>query len=240
MINFFRKIRKQLADDNKPLKYFRYAIGEIVLVVIGILIALSINNWNENRKQIQIERIILTDIKKDLIQTKEDLLYNVEYHKYQIKIYEELLYNIEVIKVYNDSLASKFAELIYWASPYLTLATYENLKLDKGIDIIRNDSLKKQIVSLHVMTFKTFIGDIEREEWINTETISRPTIMKYFYFISSYNVVPKNYDALVTDKDFLSALNFIIDLRGRSLAETEYNIVEIQKVISAISNVLDK
>ncbi len=50
MINFFRKTRKKLADDNKPLKYARYAIGEIVLVVIGILIALSINNWNEGRK----------------------------------------------------------------------------------------------------------------------------------------------------------------------------------------------
>ena len=57
MINFFRKIRKKLADDNKPLKYMRYAIGEIVLVVIGILIALSINNWNEvrinNQKEIE-------------------------------------------------------------------------------------------------------------------------------------------------------------------------------------------
>ncbi len=51
MINFFRKIRKQLSNDNKPLKYVRYAIGEIVLVVIGILIALQINNWNEKRKQ---------------------------------------------------------------------------------------------------------------------------------------------------------------------------------------------
>jgi hypothetical protein len=49
MINFFRKIRKQLADDNKPLKYARYAIGEIVLVMIGILLALQVNNWNEDR-----------------------------------------------------------------------------------------------------------------------------------------------------------------------------------------------
>ena len=46
MINFFRKIRKKLADDDKPIKYMRYAVGDIVLVVIGILIALSINNWN--------------------------------------------------------------------------------------------------------------------------------------------------------------------------------------------------
>ena len=50
MIPFFRRIRKQFADDNKPLKYMRYAIGEILLVIIGILIALYINNKNEIAK----------------------------------------------------------------------------------------------------------------------------------------------------------------------------------------------
>ena len=58
MIPFFRKIRKKLADDNKPIKYLRYAIGEIVLVVIGILIALQINNWNQNRIQLKQEQKI--------------------------------------------------------------------------------------------------------------------------------------------------------------------------------------
>ncbi len=66
MINFFRKIRKKLADDNKPLKYMRYAIGEIVLVVIGILIALSINNWNENRINKLKETQFLESFKEDL------------------------------------------------------------------------------------------------------------------------------------------------------------------------------
>ena len=71
MIPFFRKLRKKMADDNRPLKYMRYAIGEIVLVVIGILIALSINNWNEERKtklkaQVYIEQIIY-DIAKDTL-----------------------------------------------------------------------------------------------------------------------------------------------------------------------------
>ena len=46
MIPFFRKTRKKMADDNKPMKYMRYAVGEIALVVIWILIALSINNWD--------------------------------------------------------------------------------------------------------------------------------------------------------------------------------------------------
>jgi hypothetical protein len=70
MINFFRKIRKQLADQNKPLKYFRYALGEIVLVMVGILLALQVNNWNETRKDQQELRNILQSIVVDM---KEDV-----------------------------------------------------------------------------------------------------------------------------------------------------------------------
>jgi len=51
MVNFFRKIRKQLANENKFQKYFRYAFGEVALIMIGIFMALQLNNWNENRKQ---------------------------------------------------------------------------------------------------------------------------------------------------------------------------------------------
>ena len=52
MIKFFRNIRQTLINEGKTSRYFKYAIGEIVLVVIGILIALSINNWNDQRKAI--------------------------------------------------------------------------------------------------------------------------------------------------------------------------------------------
>ena len=53
MIKFFRSIRRQLLSQNRFNKYLIYAIGEIVLVVVGILIALSINNWNEGEKKIK-------------------------------------------------------------------------------------------------------------------------------------------------------------------------------------------
>jgi len=66
MIKFFRNIRKQLLDEGKTGKYFKYAIGEIVLVVIGILIALQINNWNEHRKTNQALKIALSNIINDL------------------------------------------------------------------------------------------------------------------------------------------------------------------------------
>ena len=60
-----------MADDNKPLKYMRYAIGEIVLVVIGILIALQINNWNETRKEKIIESKLISQLYDELIVNKE-------------------------------------------------------------------------------------------------------------------------------------------------------------------------
>ncbi len=78
MIPFFRKIRKKLADDNKPLKYLRYAIGEIVLVVIGILIALQINNWNQWRQEREVEKTVLEQLKEDYLSNLAQLEQKME------------------------------------------------------------------------------------------------------------------------------------------------------------------
>ncbi len=74
MIKFFKNIRHETLTDNPPdgragkfSKYPRYAFGEILLVVIGILIALQINNWNENRKASLLEIVTLRNLKEDLI-----------------------------------------------------------------------------------------------------------------------------------------------------------------------------
>jgi len=66
MLPFFRKIRFQLAQDNQFLKYSRYAIGEIILVVIGILIAIQFNNWNEQRQTEKQQGLLLLSLKEDL------------------------------------------------------------------------------------------------------------------------------------------------------------------------------
>ena len=68
MIKFFRKIRYNLMSENKTAKYFKYAIGEIILVVIGILIALQINNWNEKQKDIEKEQQILLSLREEFKQ----------------------------------------------------------------------------------------------------------------------------------------------------------------------------
>jgi hypothetical protein len=62
MIKLFRKIRQNLLFEGKTGKYFKYAIGEIILVMIGILLALQVNNWNENRLKQKKEYVLLTSI----------------------------------------------------------------------------------------------------------------------------------------------------------------------------------
>jgi hypothetical protein len=93
MIPFFRKIRYQLAKDNQFLKYSRYAIGEIVLVVVGILIALQINNWQQNRKNDEARRNyyhqLLHDLEKDRILI-EGFLLEIDSFEVRLQSYKEI------------------------------------------------------------------------------------------------------------------------------------------------------
>ena len=73
MLKFFRSIRQNLLTEDRTTKYFKYAIGEIVLVVIGILIALQINNWNEQRKANTLEGEYYCRLLEDLIQDGEQI-----------------------------------------------------------------------------------------------------------------------------------------------------------------------
>ena len=90
MIKFFRHIRKSLLMENKTGKYLKYAIGEIVLVVIGILIALSINNWNEQKK----ENNTATILAKSLI---EDLNKDADFLKNALSFSEEKIKNCDIL-----------------------------------------------------------------------------------------------------------------------------------------------
>jgi hypothetical protein len=85
MLRFFSNIRYKLAAENRAAKYLRYSVGEILLVVIGILIALQVNNWNENRKNAKIEANYLASIRSEIkIDTATVNAYLI--NKYEINI----------------------------------------------------------------------------------------------------------------------------------------------------------
>lgn len=116
MLNFFRKIRKQLLSNIKLGGYLIYALGEIVLVVAGILIALKINNWNGEINRINKGQETLLDIKKNIKYNTLQFQKDIDITRELIRSIDILLENIKFIKIYVDSLDVHFRRVSYWSS----------------------------------------------------------------------------------------------------------------------------
>ena len=178
MIKFFRKIRQRLLSQNKFSKYLLYAIGEIILVVIGILIALQINNWNEHQKELKQEKLILSNINSEFKQN-----YNLlKKHKAQyqdVRNSTNILMSIigqseSELKTYNlDSLISIVID-VYDYSP--TENTLTEILASGKLSLISSDSLKKALFTWSA------ISDDKEEAWEtldqNNQTMFLPYLAK--------------------------------------------------------------
>ena len=149
MIKFFRHIRQKLIMENKTSKYFKYAIGEIVLVVIGILIALQVNNWNETRleqKRIrQYAKSLIEDLKND-IEMLEVSQFQAEEKYKAIDSLRQLVNRTPYTELSNTDLYMIAHDIIY--RPYKwNRSTINELKNSGGLRYITNDSLQKMLVA---------------------------------------------------------------------------------------------
>ena len=160
MIKFFRKIRQKLLSENKFSKYLIYAIGEIVLVVIGILIALQLNNLNERNKLQAKEIEILNDFKRSLDNDLFGLntsIKRVESTKSSMKI---IIAHMESDLPYSDSLNNHFGNTMNTWTSNVNRSVYESLK-SEGLDIISNKDLRQNIANLYDIII---IGQKERND----------------------------------------------------------------------------
>ena len=150
MIKFFRKIRQNLLSEGKTGKYLKYAIGEIILVVIGILIALQINNWNESNKLKKEETLYLKRLKTDL--EKDTLYYNNNIDRANLLIDRNYTF---LKKLYDEQKSidegRTLMNLPLWDSEYLTIQdnTYSELVSSGKLNIISNPTLKVAVVDFY-------------------------------------------------------------------------------------------
>ncbi len=151
MISFFRKIRHSLLSENKTGKYLKYAVGEIVLVVIGILIALQINNWNENRKDRRAEAAYLQEL-------LEDFEINLGRSRRVISRLEEVIPKLigvleqsalEEPTISADSLNRDFILIQSMPAYTSTDRTYDNLIGSGDFKLITRPELKTAIASYY-------------------------------------------------------------------------------------------
>ena len=143
MTKLFRKIRFDLMQTGKTAKYIKYAIGEIILVVIGILIALQINNWNENQKSKKDERYVLTEILKNLEEDAvlvDEIIGQRQKAKNAVIVLQKFM-NSETKEP--DSLQYYMANLLTFERYFPINNAYEILK-SKGLQL-SNDGLTTKI-----------------------------------------------------------------------------------------------
>ena len=149
MFKFFKNIRKSLVMKNNTSKYIKYAIGEIVLVVIGILIALWINNLNEKRKDNNKEEAILEELNKDFKDNLNQFLTIKKLHIQSLKSTVEFkkYINHPTPFLVKDSIAKYYFKAFNGATFNPSNGVIESLISSGEYKLIKNDTLRKYIIS---------------------------------------------------------------------------------------------
>jgi hypothetical protein len=159
MIKFFRKIRQKLLSENRFSKYFIYAIGEILLVVIGILIALSINNWNEFKKERITERDFLISIQNDLKQDTAFLSSQIKNNKYRLSRYHFINPKFQLEDEYKVEVKDTAYQLRQFTSSPRTFGpttgAYNSLISEGKTSLITNKELLKKIQEIYEVEFRS-------------------------------------------------------------------------------------
>jgi Family of unknown function (DUF6090) len=235
MIKFFRKIRQNMIKENNTGKYLKYAIGEIVLVVIGILIALAVAEWNSNRRDFKTEHRLLAELKqgitKDLLSIEDDL----EWTKSSINNLNKLdsLLKLDV-PIPSEQLNVLFGDVYGIKFLKLNKALYEDLK-SVGFGIIQDEKLRTQIINVFENNYRDIANILESEK--STNKVIRPYYLNNFVSIQfSKYAKPKDIQALWKDSYYKNIVYYrLVTLESNHLGIYQSAINQIKILLELIN-----
>jgi len=244
MIKFFRKIRYDLMEKNKTGKYLKYAVGETLLVVFGILIALQINNWNEDRIDDKIERKALLDLLQEFQSnniTFEEHLALKQEHDVKLTEFIIMVRNQEILDTTTSLRLPPLSRKTFDPAMGMVNSIMNSDKIDK----LENDSLR-----VLLSNWKFLLQDFKEEEeslYQYLFNVLKPYEASLFpYWPTHYD---SNIDSVAIDKYYRNAFmnmkyqNHIIqihsEVRGQ-LREGEQVSNDINKIIILLKNELNK
>jgi hypothetical protein len=189
MLFLLRNIRRKLlSSKNKAASYLLYAVGEVFLVVIGILIAVQINNWQEHKRSRLTEITVLQNIQNDLESDTSDLIFNLRMHHVFLESEKKLLNYMQgntQVDIAEISIENALGSPLFSA---LHDASFTNLQ-NNDLGIITNNNLKQKI-SRHYDFFVRSIRGLENEKAdYETYPIKFSYFLRHFILANEYNVL---------------------------------------------------
>ena len=206
MIKFFRHIRKSLLSEGKTTKYFKYAIGEIVLVVIGILIALQINNWNEAKKDRLEEKALLTQLQSEFKSNLKQLDGKIDIRNSMIFASFKLLEYVDNPSLRDNDSINKYLVFTILSPTFDPIVN--DINSSGRIQLLSNTRLK-ELLSL----WTSEIVAVTEEEFA-WDIIKRDTYRPFLLQYGSYRNILNNFwqnnttDSFHIDDDTVVEFNF--------------------------------
>jgi len=205
-------------ETGKTGKYFKYAIGEIVLVVVGILIALSINTWNEQKKIKEKEKQILTEIVSDLKYSLEDFdrVINKRTNNLNRTVHslKTLIKVLETNQKYHDSLSYYFRAVNAYDDIDFKTSGYQSL-VSIGTDLVENPKLRSAIGKFHTSSIDNTKGsfqEVHLDFYSYMIDYYRGKFTTVLLENSNEKLVPNDFEALKKDKEYIQSLKVFLSV----------------------------
>lgn len=237
MIKILRKIRQNLLSEGKTIKYFKYAIGEIVLVVIGILIALQINNWNEKRKVDGEILKTLTEIRSNLISDSLSIRETYDTKLEDARIQYTVIDELETGNIPYDSIDYHLGRVMLARRIVLVDNGYQLMK-KLGLELLNNQELRNRLTSYYTTTIKKINDDTADDEF-EFRTVFLPYIRSYFLDYNwSKQGIPSDYEHLKSDRYFLTSLKINIKNEESTLDVLQQGRMNIKKILPMLDKTI--
>jgi len=229
-------------EQNKTGKYLKYAIGEIVLVVIGILIAISINNWNQERQSEKIEHKLLSELIEALVEDYSKVDNTIRWNKRDQSSCRIILEHLDRNLLYHDSLLMHFRQANNWSIVMFTKSAFDNAK-SYGLYFIKDDSTRKLLTQFYEYQIVWDETNNERQTQYYYNTVI-PELTNLFEFTSapslySKGVRPKDYESLKTNESYRNILKSNIENRQQENNWLDMMYINMKKLEEGLQSELD-